>query len=100
MRNRSNRVNMASAEDTEITLGTGKMLALFFGLVALCAVFFGMGFSLGKSSVKSRQRPCGRCCDARRCAAHGGQIQQSSSAVRSYVLQSSGTERCRRSADS
>jgi DedD protein len=43
---------MASAEDTEITLGTGKMLALFFGLVALCAVFFGMGFSLGKSSVK------------------------------------------------
>src|SRR6185312_3631345 len=43
---------MAASEDTEITLGTGKMLALFFGLVALCAVFFGMGFSLGKSSVK------------------------------------------------
>ena len=41
---------MAGAEDTEITLGTGKMLALFFGLVALCAVFFGMGFSLGKNS--------------------------------------------------
>jgi len=37
---------MAGSEDTEITLGTGKMLALFFGLVALCAVFFGMGFSL------------------------------------------------------
>jgi DedD protein len=44
---------MAGTEDTEITLGTGKMLALFFGLVALCAVFFGMGFSLGKSSAKS-----------------------------------------------
>jgi DedD protein len=43
---------MAVAEDTEITLGTGKMLGLFFGLVALCAVFFGMGFSLGKSSAK------------------------------------------------
>jgi cell division septation protein DedD len=28
------------------------MLALFFGLVALCAVFFGMGFSLGRSSVR------------------------------------------------
>src|SRR5437763_2311623 len=41
---------MAASEDTEITLGTGKMLALFFGLVALCAVFFGMGFSLGKNS--------------------------------------------------
>jgi DedD protein len=43
---------MAASEDTEITLGTGKMLALFFGLVALCAVFFGMGFSLGKSSAQ------------------------------------------------
>jgi len=39
------------SEDTEITLGTGKMLALFFGLVALCAVFFAFGFSLGKTSV-------------------------------------------------
>jgi cell division septation protein DedD len=42
----------ATPQDTEITLGTGKMLALFFGLVALCAVFFGMGFSLGRSSVR------------------------------------------------
>ncbi len=42
----------ATSEDTEITLGTGKMLALFFGLVAICAVFFGMGFSLGRTSVK------------------------------------------------
>ncbi len=44
---------MAVSDDTEITLGTGKMLFLFFGLVALCAVFFGMGFSLGKNSVKT-----------------------------------------------
>lgn len=43
---------MANSQDTEITLGTGKMLTLFFGLVVLCAVFFGMGFSLGRSSVK------------------------------------------------
>ena len=41
-----------TSEDTEITLGTGKMLALFFGLVVLCAVFFGMGFSMGKNSVR------------------------------------------------
>jgi DedD protein len=39
--------------DTEITLGTGKMLGLFFGLVILCALFFGMGFTMGKNSVKS-----------------------------------------------
>ena len=41
------------ANDTEITLGMGKMLLLFFGLVILCAVFFGMGFTMGKNSVKS-----------------------------------------------
>jgi DedD protein len=43
---------MVGPEDTEITLGTGKMLALFFALVALCAVFFGIGFSLGKNSAR------------------------------------------------
>jgi cell division septation protein DedD len=42
-----------ASEDTEITLGTGKMLALFFGLVVLCALFFGMGFSMGKNSVRT-----------------------------------------------
>jgi len=43
----------AASRDTEITLGTGKVLVLFFGLVALCAVFFGMGFSFGRTSVKA-----------------------------------------------
>lgn len=45
--------HLDETNDTEITLGTGKMLALFFGLVILCAVFFGMGFSMGRNSVKS-----------------------------------------------
>jgi DedD protein len=39
-------------EDTEITLTTSKVLALFFALSALCAVFFGIGFLFGKNSVK------------------------------------------------
>jgi hypothetical protein len=34
---------MASSEDTEITLGTGKLLVLFFGLVGVCALFFALG---------------------------------------------------------
>jgi cell division septation protein DedD len=38
-------------QDTEITLGTGRMLALFFGLVLICAVFFAIGFSLGKKTA-------------------------------------------------
>ena len=38
-------------QDTEITLGTGRMLALFFGLVLICALFFAIGFSLGKKTA-------------------------------------------------
>jgi cell division septation protein DedD len=41
---------MASSQDTEITLGTGKLLVLFFGLVGICALFFGLGYSLGRKS--------------------------------------------------
>ena len=33
---------MASSEDTEITLGTGKLLVLFFSLVGVCALFFAL----------------------------------------------------------
>src|SRR6202163_3036740 len=41
---------MTSSEDTEITLGTGKLLVLFFGLVGICAMFFALGYSLGRKS--------------------------------------------------
>jgi DedD protein len=36
--------------DTEITLGTGKLLGIFFALAVLCGVFFTMGYLLGKST--------------------------------------------------
>jgi DedD protein len=38
-------------QDTEITLGTGRMLVLFFGLVLVCAFFFAIGFSFGRKSA-------------------------------------------------
>ncbi|HEX6824510.1 MAG TPA: SPOR domain-containing protein [Candidatus Sulfotelmatobacter sp.] len=41
---------MGSSQDTEITLGTGKLLFLFFGLVGVCALFFALGYSLGRKS--------------------------------------------------
>ena len=41
---------MASSQDTEITLGTGKLLVMFFGLVGLCALFFALGYSLGRKA--------------------------------------------------
>src|SRR5271157_1243627 len=38
-------------QDTEITLGTGRMLAIFFGFVLVCAFFFSIGFSLGRRTA-------------------------------------------------
>ncbi len=37
-------------QDREITLGTSALLAIFFGVVLICAVFFGLGYSLGRRS--------------------------------------------------
>jgi len=39
------------AHDTEITLGTGRMLVLFFLLVVVCAGFFAVGFKLGRKTA-------------------------------------------------
>jgi hypothetical protein len=39
-----------ASDDTEITLGVGKLLGLFLLLAAICAIFFSIGFSLGKTS--------------------------------------------------
>ena len=42
---------MATAQqDTEIILGTGRMLVIFFALVLVCAFFFSIGFSLGRKT--------------------------------------------------
>ncbi|MGA8271492.1 MAG: SPOR domain-containing protein [Candidatus Sulfotelmatobacter sp.] len=41
---------MATSQDTEITLGTTKLLGLFFGLVATCAVFFALGYTFGRKA--------------------------------------------------
>lgn len=38
-------------QDTEITLGTAKLLGIFFGVVIICSVFFTMGYLLGKSTA-------------------------------------------------
>lgn len=40
-------------QDTEFTLGAGKLLGLFFLLVILCGVFFGLGYTVGHASQKT-----------------------------------------------
>src|ERR1700749_4559338 len=35
----------------EITLSTASLLGIFFGLVLVCGVFFGFGYSLGRGTA-------------------------------------------------
>ena len=41
---------MADNQDTEFTLGTGKLLAFFFGMVVICGIFFSLGYGVGRNS--------------------------------------------------
>jgi len=42
---------LVESEDTEITLGTGKLLGIFFGVVFVCSIFFTLGYLLGHSTA-------------------------------------------------
>ena len=48
---RAREVDTAHQPEREVTLNTGIVLALFFALALLCAVFFGFGYSMGRKSV-------------------------------------------------
>lgn len=39
----------AVGNDTEIALGTRSLLGIFFGLVLICSIFFGLGYSVGRA---------------------------------------------------
>ena len=41
------------ANDSEITVGTGKMVGVFVALVIVCALFFGFGYSVGRGAAVS-----------------------------------------------
>ena len=43
-----------ATDDSDITLGPGRLLGLFFMLVAVCGVFFAIGYSLGKTSAREQ----------------------------------------------
>ena len=50
---------MASSQDTEITLGTGKLLVLFFGLVGLRAFLLLWVFAGAKVGTGHHDGECG-----------------------------------------
>ena len=54
MRERESMAGLQELEsnDTEITLGLGKLMGLFFCLVILCGLSLGVGYTLGRNSAR------------------------------------------------
>ena len=44
---------LQSQQDRELTLSSTTLLAFFFGLVLVCGLFFGLGYTLGRRSPSS-----------------------------------------------
>jgi DedD protein len=50
--------------DREITLSMGMILSIFFALVLVCALFFGMGYTLGRHSSQTQPADNGAAADS------------------------------------
>jgi DedD protein len=44
-------------KSSEITLSTASLLGIFFGLVLVCGVFFGFGYSIGRTGTTAQAKP-------------------------------------------
>jgi cell division protein FtsN len=39
--------------DADLTLGMGSLLSIFFGVVLICGIFFGFGYSMGRRNARA-----------------------------------------------
>jgi DedD protein len=39
--------------DADLTLGMGSLLSIFFGIVLICGIFFGFGYSMGRRNART-----------------------------------------------
>src|SRR5580658_9409971 len=38
--------------DADLTLGIGSLLSIFFGVLIICGIFFGFGYSMGRRNAR------------------------------------------------
>jgi DedD protein len=43
--------------DADLTLGIGSLLSIFFGIVLICGIFFGFGYSMGRRNARATAAP-------------------------------------------
>src|SRR4051794_41069997 len=46
-----------SRSDADLTLGIGSLLSIFFGVVLICGIFFGFGYSMGRRNAHATIAP-------------------------------------------
>ena len=46
-----------SRSDADLTLGMGSLLSIFFGVVLICGIFFGFGYSMGRRNAHASATP-------------------------------------------
>jgi cell division septation protein DedD len=46
-----------SRNDADLTLGIGSLLSIFFGVVLICGIFFGFGYSMGRRNAHATIAP-------------------------------------------
>lgn len=46
-----------SRGDADLTLGIGSLLSIFFGVVLICGIFFGFGYSMGRRNAHPAPAP-------------------------------------------
>jgi cell division septation protein DedD len=46
-----------SRGDADLTLGMGSLLSIFFGVVLICGIFFGFGYSMGRRNAHAAATP-------------------------------------------
>ena len=46
-----------SRSDADLTLGIGSLLSIFFGVVLICGIFFGFGYSMGRRNARATAAP-------------------------------------------
>src|SRR3984957_8737195 len=43
--------------DADLPLGIGSLLSIFFGVVLICGIFFGFGYSMGRRNARTTVAP-------------------------------------------
>ena len=76
----------APRHDTELTLGSGTLLLMFFGLVLLCGLCFGVGYSMGHRGIQDGSEAANFASDAS-ALLHGKGTSKPAAAAPQPVLQ-------------